>query len=317
MLMEPFARLGKGDPEQHRRTVLNTIGPVWDANEVWLITAAGAMFAAFPLWYATAFSALYLPLLAILLGMILRAVSIEWRGKIDHPKWRSRANIGIAVGSWLPGILWGVVFAVLVRGLPVDAQRHVHLAITDVVNAYTVLGGLATGGLFLLHGAVFVALKTDGGVREDAFRFGVWLSLPVTALVAAFGVWTQLAYGKGWTWTVLAVAVGALLVAVTLVWGGDHEGWAFVCTTIGVAGLVILLFGSMYPDLLPSTLDPRWSLTIFNSSSSPYTLKIMTWVALIFAPLVIVYQVWAYWVFRKRISANRIPDSIGLTGRAS
>ena len=176
------------------------------------------MFAAFPGWYATVFSTLYLPLLAILFGMIVRVVAIEWRGKIDDPKWRAWADFGIAAGSWLPAVLWGVAFAVLVRGLPVDADGHVHLSIGDVLNAYTLLGGLATAGLFLLYGAVFVALKTAGAIRDDAHRFAVWLSLPVTGLVAGFGLWTQLAHGKDWTWVVLAVAVVAQLAAVVLVW---------------------------------------------------------------------------------------------------
>src|ERR1700733_13149134 len=144
MLMEPFARVSKGDPEAHRRAALNTIGPVWGGTEVWLITAGAAMFAAYPGWYATVFSALYLPLLAILFGMIVRSVSIEWRGKIDDAKWRAPVDVGIAAGSWLPAVLWGVAFAVLVRGLPVDGDGHVHLSIRDVLNAYTLLGGLAT-----------------------------------------------------------------------------------------------------------------------------------------------------------------------------
>src|ERR1700736_4234449 len=137
MLMEYFGRVAKGDPEQHRRAALNTIGPVWDGNEVWLITAGGAMFAAFPGMYATVFSSLYLPLLAILFGMIVRVVSIEWRGKIDDPQWRSWADFGIAAGSWLPAVLWGVAFAILVRGLPVDAVGHVHPSIADVLHVYT------------------------------------------------------------------------------------------------------------------------------------------------------------------------------------
>jgi cytochrome bd ubiquinol oxidase subunit II len=315
MLMVPFGRVGKGDAEAHRRAALNTIGPVWDGNEVWLITAGGAMFAAFPGWYATVFSTLYLPLLAILFAMILRIVAIEWRGKIDDPQWRAWADVGIAVGSWLPAILWGVAFAILVRGLPVEANHHVHLSITDVLNVYTLLGGLATAGLFLFHGAVFVALKTAGPIRDDAFQFAVWLSLPVTALIAAFGLWTQLAYGKGWTWLVLAAAVIAQLAAVALMWRRAREGWAFVCTTLVVAAVVILLFGALYPNLVPSTLNPDWSVTIYNASSSHYTLTIMTWAALIFAPLVIIYQAWTYWVFRQRISADRIPASIGLSRR--
>ena len=149
--------------------MLNTIGPVWDGNEVWLITAGGAMFAAFPHWYATVFSTLYLPLLVILLAMIARIVAIEWRGKIDDPKWRRWCDIGIAVGSWLPAILWGVAFAILVRGLPIGPDKNVvGLSVTDVLNPYTLLGGLATCALFLFHGAVFLALKTGGAVRDDA-----------------------------------------------------------------------------------------------------------------------------------------------------
>lgn len=317
MLMEPFARVSKGDREAHRRAALNTIGPVWDGNEVWLITAGAAMFAAFPGWYATVFSTLYLPLLAILFGMILRIVSIEWRGKVDDTKWRGWADFGIAVGSWLPAILWGTAFAILVRGLPVDADGQVNLSIGDVLNPYTLLGGVATAALFLFYGALFVALKTAGGIRDDAHRFARWFSLPATALVAGFGVWTQLAYGKDWTWAVLGVAVVAQLVAVLLAWRQASDGWAFVCALLVVASVVVLLFGALFPNLVPSTLNSQWNVTIYNASSTPYTLKIMTWVAAIMTPLTVVYQGWTYWVFRQRISAEGIPPSIGLTRRPS
>lgn len=317
MLMEPFARVGIGEPEPLRRTALNTIGPVWDGNEVWLIVGGAAMFAAFPAWYATVFSTLYLPLLAILFGMIVRAVAIEWRGKIDDTKWRGWADAAIAAGSWLPAVLWGVAFAILVRGLPVGADGHIHLSITDVLNAYTLLGGLATAGLFLFYGGTFVALKTSGAIREDAYRFGVWLSLPVTGLVAAFGLWTQLAHGKDWTWLVLAVAVLAQLAAVLLVWRRASDGWAFTCVALVVAAVVILLFGSLYPNLVPSTLNKQWSLTIYNASSTHYTLKVMTWVTAFMAPLTVIYQAWSYWIFRQRISADRIPAPIGLARRPS
>ena len=309
--------VGEGDSETRRRAALNTIGPVWDANEVWLITAGAAMFAAFPNWYATVFSALYLPLLAILFGMILRIVGIEWRGKINDQRWRNWADVGIAIGSWLPAILWGVAFAILVRGLPIDAEGQVHLSIGDVLNPYTLLGGLATGALFLFYGAVFVALKTAGPVRDDAFLFARVLSVPVIVLAGGFGLWTQLAHGKGWTWIALAVAVVALVTAVALMWARRREGWAFVCTMVVVAAVVVLLFGSLYPNLLPSTLNPDWSVTIYNGSSTPYTLKIMTWASLTLLPLVMVYQGWTYWVFRKRITADAIPASIGLSRRPS
>ncbi|BBY42708.1 cytochrome d ubiquinol oxidase subunit II [Mycolicibacterium celeriflavum] len=315
MLMGLFGRAASDDPERHRRAALNTIGPVWDGNEVWLITAGGAMFAAFPDWYATMFSGLYLPLLAILVSMILRVVAIEWRGKIDDADWRRWADVGIAVGSWVPAVLWGVAFAALVRGLPVDADKRMHAGILDLLNGYTLLGGLATAGLFLWHGAVFVALKTDGAVKDDALRFAHRLALPVTAVLAAFGLWTQLAHGKSWTWIVLLVAGSAQLVAVDRVWRRSGEGWAFACTTVVVAALVVLFFGTMYPNLVPSTIDPAFSLTVDNASSSPYTLTIMSWAALVFAPLVLLYQGWTYWVFRQRISAEEIPASAGLTRR--
>jgi cytochrome d ubiquinol oxidase subunit II len=317
MLMEPFARVGKGDREAHRRAALNTIGPVWDGNEVWLITGGAAMFAAFPGWYATVFSTLYLPLLAILFGMILRVVSIEWRGKVDDTKWRGWADFGIAIGSWLPAILWGTAFAILVRGLPVDANGQVDLSITDVLNPYTLLGGVATAALFLFYGALFVALKTSGAIRDDAHRFARWLSLPATALVAGFGVWTQLSYGKDWTWAVLGVAVVAQLAAVLLAWRQASDGWAFLCALLVVASVVVLLFGALFPNLVPSTLNSQWNVTIYNASSTPYTLKIMTWVAAIMTPLTVAYQGWTYWVFRQRISAEGIPPSIGLSRRPS
>jgi cytochrome bd ubiquinol oxidase subunit II len=317
MLMVPFGMVGEGDSEQRRRAALNTIGPVWDANEVWLITAGAAMFAAFPNWYAAVFSALYLPLLAILFSMILRIVGIEWRGKIDDPRWRNWADAGIAIGSWLPAILWGVAFAILVRGLPIDAEGRVHLSIGDVLNAYTLLGGLATGSLFAFYGAVFVALKTAGPVRDDAFLFARMLSLPVIVLAGGFGLWTQLAHGKDWTWLALAAAVVALLTAVVLMWARRREGWAFFSTVVVVAAVAVLLFGSLYPNLLPSTLNPEWSVTIYNGSSTPYTLRIMTWASLTLLPLVLAYQAWTYWVFRRRITADEIPASVGLSRRAS
>src|SRR5262245_56763633 len=312
MLMMPLGAAGEGEAETRRRAVLNTIGPVWDGNEVWLITAGAAMFAAFPNLYATLFSALYLPLLAILFAMILRIVGIEWRGKIDDPVWRARADAGIAIGSWVPAILWGVAFAVLLRGLPLDADHRVDLSIGDVLNAYTLLGGLAIAALFAFYGAVFIALKTAGPVHDDAFRFARLVAVPAIVLAGGFGLWTQLAHGKSWTWLALGVAVVALLTAVALMWARRHEGWAFVFTVVVIAAVVVLLFGSLSPNLLPSTLNPEWSVTIYNGSSTPYTLKIMSWASLTLLPLVIIYQGWTYWVFRRRITADAIPASIGL-----
>lgn len=316
MLMDPVGRrsaAASGGPvDAHRRAVLNTIGPVWDGNEVWLITAGGAMFAAFPQWYATVFSALYLPLLGILLAMIARVVAIEWRGKIDDPKWRRWCDIGIAVGSWVPAILWGVAFAILVRGLPVGPSGNVvDLSIADVLNPYTILGGLATCVLFGFHGSVFLALKSGGAVRGEAERMARMLAVPATVLVGAFGLWTQLSYGKSWTAVVLAAGIVAQLAAVAAVFR-LREGWAFLATTAVVIAVVVLLFGSLYPNLVPSTIDPAYSITIGNGSSTAYTLKVMSWVAVIITPVVLIYQSWTYWVFRKRVFAEAIPPSIGL-----
>ena len=232
-----------------RRAVLNTIGPVWDGNEVWLITAGGAMFAAFPDWYATLFSGA-VPAAA---GNPVRHDPADLSRSSGAARSTIRAgarwaDIGIALGSWLPAILWGVAFAILLRGLPVDADEQIQPAISDVLNPYTLLGGLATAALFAFHGAVFIALKTAGAVRDDAFRFGRLLSLPVIVVVGGFGLWTELAYGKPWTWLVLGVAVVALLAAVAA--GAGRRP-----VTAG-------------PSRRPWSSSPRWSVLIFGSTVS-------------------------------------------------
>lgn len=310
MLMHP---LGRGD-DRRRRAVLNTIGPVWDGNEVWLITAGGAMFAAFPHWYATVFSGLYLPLLLILVSMIVRIVAIEWRGKIDDPRWRARCDLGIAIGSWIPALLWGVAFSSLLAGLPVDGAKQLTLTVGDVLRPYVLLGGVVFVGLFALHGALFICLKTSGVVRDDAVAWARKLAAPVIVGVGGYGLWTQLAYGASWTWIALGTAALSL-VAAALASRIARDGWAFACTCLTVVAVVALLFGSLYPNLIVSSLDPAYNLTIVNASSSPYTLKVMSWAAAITAPVVLVYQGWTYWVFRQRISAEQIPDPVGLTVR--
>jgi cytochrome d ubiquinol oxidase subunit II len=186
-----------------------------------------------------------------------------------------------------------------------------------VLSPYTLLGGLATASLFLFYGSVYLALKTSGALRDDSFRVARTLSVPVILLAGTFGLWTQLAYGKTWTWLALAVAVVALLVSVALMWRRIREGVAFAAMVVVVAAVATLIFGSMYPNLLPSTLNPDWSVTVANGSSTPYTLRIMSWASLALLPLVIGYQSWSYWVFRKRVSADGIPASIGLSRRPS
>ncbi|ONM49627.1 cytochrome d ubiquinol oxidase subunit II [Nocardia donostiensis] len=303
--------LGRGS-DVRRRVLINTIGPVWDGNEVWLITAAGAMFAAFPEWYASMFSGLYFALLILLVALILRVCAIEYRGKIDDPVWRARCDLGIGIGSWVPAMAWGWVFANLVRGVPLNEDKQIVGSVLDLLSPYALLGALTTGLLFVLHGAVFVSLKTGGEVRADAHRAARLLLAPTALVVGGFGLWTQLAYGTDWTWIPLGLAVLGLVggAAACL---AHRDGWAFTGTALTVAAASTLLFGSLFPDVLPSTIDAAFSLTVANASSTPYTLKVMSWAALLVTPVVLGYQGWTYWVFRKRITVDHIPPGIGLS----
>lgn len=303
-----FSVLGRTDTR--RRVLLNTIGPVWDGNEVWLLTAGGAMFAAFPDWYATVFSGFYPYLLLILVALIVRVVAIEWRGKIDDDRWRWYCDLAIMFGSWVPAIGWGVAFANFVRGVGIDADKQMTSNALDLLNPYALLGGAAFVALFLLHGTVFVALKTAGEMRTDAVRLLSVITIPVALIVAAFTLWTQAAHGKAWTWF-LAGLICLALAAVAVLTRIDREGWAFACTAISVGSLVAMVFGSIFPNVLPA-LNSLYDLTIADSSSTSYTLKVMTWAALLATPVVLGYQGWTYWVFRKRISVEHIPPSIGL-----
>ncbi|MEU2043110.1 cytochrome d ubiquinol oxidase subunit II [Nocardia niwae] len=302
--------LGKKS-DRRRRAVLNTIGPVWDANEVWLITAGAAMFAAFPEWYASLFSGFYLALLLVLVALILRICAIEYRGKIDDPRWRARCDIGIGIGSWIPALAWGWVFANVVHGVPLNDKKQFAGSLADLFGPYALLGGLATGLLFALHGAMFLVLKTAGEVRDDARRAARLLAAPTAVVVGGFGLWTQLSYGADWTWIPLGLAVLGLVVAVAADLA-RRDGWAFTGTTVTVAAATALLFGSLFPNVLPSTIDAAFDLTIHNASSTPYTLKVMSWAALLVTPVVLVYQGWTYWVFRKRITVEQIPPPVGL-----
>ncbi|MFD6159042.1 cytochrome d ubiquinol oxidase subunit II [Nocardia sp. NPDC060256] len=302
--------LGRGS-DTRRRVVLNTIGPVWDGNEVWVITAGGAMFAAFPEWYASMFSGFYLALLLLLVALILRICAIEYRGKINDPRWRARCDLGIGIGSWIPALAWGWVFANIVRGVPLNEKKQFAGSVWDLLGPYALLGGLTTALLFALHGAVFLGLKTGGEVRDDAQRTAKLLLVPTVVVVGAFGFWTQLAYGTGWTWIPLALAVIGLAAAAVSVFA-DRDGWAFLGTTVTVAAATTLLFGSLFPNVLPSTIDAAFDLTIHNASSTPYTLKVMSWAAVLVTPVVLVYQGWTYWVFRKRITVDQIPAPVGL-----
>ncbi|GAA4659977.1 cytochrome d ubiquinol oxidase subunit II [Gordonia humi] len=311
MLLPFLGRRSEPDGDKRRRLLLTTIGPVWDGNEVWLITGGGALFAAFGGWYATMFSAFYLPLFLILIGLIVRVVAIEWRGKINDPRWRAWCDVGIGLGSWLPAILWGVAFANVVRGIPIDAEHQYTGGFFNLLNPYALLGGLTTVLCFITHGAVFIALKSHGAVRDDAQTVAWRLAIPTAAVAAGFLLWTQFAYGKGWTWTLVAIAAVA---AVVMVIGAylRREGIAFAATCIAIAATVGLLFAVLFPNVLPSLTDSAYDLTVANTSSSHYTLVVMTWAAGIMTPVVLLYQGWTYWVFRQRLTIDRIPEAGGL-----
>ncbi|KAF0845372.1 cytochrome d ubiquinol oxidase subunit II [Nocardia caishijiensis] len=302
--------LGKGS-DTRRRVVLNTIGPVWDGNEVWLITAGGAMFAAFPEWYASLFSGFYLALLLLLVALILRICAIEYRAKINDPRWRAWCDAGIGIGSWVPALAWGWVFANLVRGVPLNGDRQVVGSVSDLLSPYALLGGVTTAVLFALHGAIFLALKTGGEVRDSARRAVRVLFVPAAVIAGGFALWTQLAYGSGWTWGAVAAAVLGLLAAGGATTVG-RDGWAFVGTTLTIAAATVLLVGSLYPNVMPSTIDPAFDLTVDNASSSHYTLQVMSWAAVLVTPVVLIYQGWTYWVFRKRLTVEQIPAPTGL-----
>ncbi|HWS51370.1 MAG TPA: cytochrome d ubiquinol oxidase subunit II [Microbacterium sp.] len=303
----PF--LGRDDVS--RRQVINTIGPIWDLNETWVIVAGAVLFASFPEWYASLFSGFYLLLLVILLALILRGVSFEYRHQRDDAAWKARFDRMIVIGSAVPAFLWGVVFGNVAQGVALDAN-HIHIGgVFALLNPYALLVGLTTLLVFLLHGALFVALKTDGRVHEDARRL-VWFSAVPTILVAAGTVlWTiGLAAGREAPLLWLVVASGALaavsLIAAVLFSLRGRDGRAFTAGAATVLFSVAMLFSALFPQVLPSTIDPAYSLTIANASSTPYTLQIMSWTALVALPLVLAYQSWTYWIFRKRVTRRSI-----------
>jgi cytochrome d ubiquinol oxidase subunit II len=303
MLM-PF--LGKKDVE--RRAIINTIGPHWDGNEVWLIVAGGATFAAFPDWYATLFSGFYPALFLLLLGLIVRGVAFEFRSKDAHPAWRGLWDWCIFAGSLVPALLLGVAFANLARGVPIDANKTYTGNLLTLLNPYGLLGGVAMVAVFLVHGANFLSLKLTSDLRERAQGLArkLWLAavvLVVVLLIATYIV-TDLYANVGLVSAIVPIgAIVTLLLAGTFI-GQKREGWAFVMVGLTVVLIPITYFMTMFPRVMISSTNPDYSLTIYNASSSPYTLKVMSVVALIFVPVVLAYQIWSYWVFRQRVKAE-------------
>ncbi|WP_333812620.1 cytochrome d ubiquinol oxidase subunit II [Timonella senegalensis] len=300
-----------GKKEKERRLLINTIGPLWDGNEVWLLTAGGATFAAFPEWYATMFSGFYIPLFIILIALIVRGISFEYRAKIEDGNWKRWCDAGIVFGSWVPSILWGVAFANLVRGVELDANHQFTGGFFSLLNPFALLGGVVTLLLFLLHGALFLALKTDGDIRVRANALAGKFALGSILAAGTWAIWAQVAYGKGWTWIAVIIAA-ASLVAVYLTNRAGKEGLAFTFSAVAIVAAVVLIFGSLFPNVMPASNVAENSLNIMNAASTPYTLTVMSWVAVMLVPLVLAYQAWTIWVFRKRLKVEHIPDAIGL-----
>ena len=294
MLLPAVAR-----DEHDRKVALGTIGPVWDGNEVWLLVAGGATFAAFPEWYASLFSGFYLAFLLLLVALILRGIALEYRSK--EPRWAPTLDKFLVGSSLTAALLVGVALSNIVHGVPLDADHEFTGTLLTLLNPYALLGGVTTVLVFALHGAVFLALKTDGPVRERSAAVGVTAGLLAVPAGGAFLVWTLLDGGPLWAILPVGVAAVGLVLATALVARG-REGWSFVATTVAIVAVAVTLFGSLYPDVLPSTIDPAYSLNVVNAASTPYTLTIMTWVAAIFTPIVLGYQAWTFWVFRKRLT---------------
>ncbi|WP_329209007.1 cytochrome d ubiquinol oxidase subunit II [Streptomyces sp. NBC_00683] len=292
---------------KERRVLINTIGPVWDGNEVWLLSAGGATFAAFPEWYATLFSGFYLPLLIILVCLIVRGVAFEYRAKRPEERWQTNWEHAIFWTSLIPSVLWGVAFGNIVRGVKIDADMEYVGNFWDLLNPYAILGGLVTLFLFTFHGAVFAALKTVGDIRERARKLALGLGPAAAVLALGFLIWTQADNGDSWSLGALIVAAVSLTGAIGAIARG-REGWSFALSGLTIAAAVTMLFLTLFPNVMPSSLNDAWNLTVTNASSSPYTLKIMTWCAAVATPVVLLYQGWTYWVFRKRIGTQHIAD---------
>ena len=301
-MLLPF--LGKKDEE--RRVVINAIGPVWDANEVWMITAGGALFASFPHVYATLFSGFYLALVLMLVALIMRGVGFEFRAKVDNKNWRAFWDWAIFGGSLIPALLWGVTVGNLLRGFAIQEDMNYYGGLLPLLNPYALLGGLVFVALFVMHGANFLERKTTGTVlkRVEQVTFPAWIVASVLNVV--FVVWTFFATD---ILSGLQGIIPAILAALALLITGwlisiKRTGWAFITGALTIVFMTAMVFAGLYPRILISSLDPQFDLTVANAASSPYTLKVMTIIAVIFLPIILAYQAWTYRVFRKRVDAK-------------
>lgn len=298
--------LAKNDLE--RRIMINTIGPFWDANEVWLLTGGGAIFAAFPHWYATMFSGYYVPFVFVLLALIGRGVAFEFRGKVQSARWTKTWDYVVFFGSLLPPFLFGILFTSILRGMPIDADMNMYAGFTDFVNLYSITGGVTVTILCFLHGLSFLTLRTVGDLQNRARALAkkvVWLAL--AALVAFVG----LSYDQTDIFTaragVTVPMIGAIVIAYVLAalfLTKKRDGLAFVSSGAGIILTVSVIFASLFPRVMISSLSSAYDLTVYNAASGPYSLKVMTIVAVTLLPFVIGYQIWSYYVFRKRVDGK-------------
>lgn len=302
MILLPI--LGKSDED--RRMMISAIGPFWDGNEVWLLTAGGAMFAAFPNWYASMFSGFYLALLIILAALIFRVVAFEFRSKIDNDFWRGGWDVALILGSLLPAILFGVALANLLEGVPIDGTMEYVGRFVDLLSPFTLIAGITTLSFFLFHGAIFLAMKTSGDLAKRAKKLAFTLGLASTFMWAFLLVVSIATVNKN-----IGLFSSILSIMTILILGGslyslwkEKLGTAFIANGLAIVTAVGALFAGLFPFVMVSSIDPAFSLTIAKASSSPYTLKIMTIVALTLVPIVIAYQAWSYWVFRKRVTVE-------------
>ncbi len=297
-----------GETDEERRRILNSIGPVWDGNEVWIISAGAVMFAAFPGWYATLMTAFYPALVVMLAALILRAVAFEFRSKDPRPEWRAAWDWTIFAGSAVPALLWGVAFGNLLKGVPIDPAMHYVGGLMDLLNPYALLTGLAGLAVFTTHGAIFLHLKSTDPIQRRAMTAIRAVGPVATVLVLAFVVAT---YAGTDAFTrhgldpglVPIFAVVSMLGAGALVRAG-RMGWAFAMTCVALAMATGTIFMALFPRVMVSSLNPDWSVTIYNSAASPYTMGIISVVALVLIPVVLLYQGWTYWVFRHRIGGD-------------
>src|SRR5580693_759896 len=298
-----------GQDEAGRRAAINTIGPLWDGNEVWLIVAGAAMFAAFPGWYATMFSGLYLALVLLLMSLIIRGVAFEYRGKRDAARWRRTWDVLLIVGSFLAPLLLGIALGDLLHGLPINSSQNYTGSFWDLLQPYALFTGITLVLICALHGATFMSLKTTGDMHERSGQLARRIAPFTGAAVVGFVIWTHVTASSAFFLNPIELlAVLAVIAAVWLV--HDHrEGFAFAATTVTMAACIISIFTGLYPNVMVSSTNAAYNLTVHNTASGAYSLKVMSVVVVIFLPFVLAYQTWTYYVFRRRVSKREFQPS--------